>query len=76
MSDNGPLAVRILLSAHFRVGGRKHRMRDHLRIETRVAGKRAVAGVDGLAVPVQEIVRHTEPCGGKAIGAVKTEGPF
>lgn len=38
MRDNGVLGVGVLLSAHFRIGGRKRRVREHLGVATRVAG--------------------------------------
>lgn len=49
MRDDGALAVSILLSAHFRVGGRKHRMRDHLGVASQVTGEGTIASIDGLA---------------------------
>jgi hypothetical protein len=40
ISDNGALAVGILLSAHFRVGGCKYRTREHRRVASRAAARR------------------------------------
>src|SRR6185437_8077355 len=48
-------------------------MRKHLCIAPRIMGKATVASIDGLGVPVNEIVCHAEPCGRDAIGFVKTE---
>ena len=61
MRDNGVLAVGVLLSSHFRVGGRKHRMRAHLGVATRIAGQGSVARIDALAVPADKVIRHAEP---------------
>ena len=76
MRDNGVLAVGILLSAHFRISGRKCRVREHLGIATRVAGKGAVASINSLVVPTEEIIRHAKPGGFEAVGAVETTCTF
>ena len=76
MRDNGALAIRILLSAELRVGGRKHWMREHLGVATRVAGQGSVARIDALAVPADKVIRHAELRRRPPVGAIKAQRPF
>jgi hypothetical protein len=60
MRDDSALAIRVLLSAEFRVGGRKHWVRAHLGVVTRVAGQGSVASIDAFAIPAEEVLRHAK----------------
>ena len=70
---DGPLAVRILLSAQLGVRGRKHRMRDQLVTAPRTTRKGTVANIDAFGITAQKVVHHAEPCRCETIGRIKTE---
>src|ERR1700733_12151504 len=73
MRGDAALALCILLAAKFRIGGGKHRMRDHLGVAPWVTVKRPSASADSIGIPAKQIIRHTESCGGEAIGSVEAK---
>ena len=59
MRDDNALAFGVLVSTHFRICGRKKRMRLCLDAASGVAGEGAITGLDRFAVAAKEIIRDT-----------------
>src|SRR6267378_1382054 len=74
--NDGALAFGILVSAHLRVARREDRMSHELSVSSGAPREGAARCLDGLAVAVEEIIRHANKQSCPGVGPVEAERSF